>query len=540
MSLWYAWIACAAAFAGRIDEGRLADAASGLSFVPPVPGWSETRRCSVDGVDVAAVYAPAVGAECVVLGIDPECRDLGARARAIASIAGAAPAREPAALGGLAGERLEYLRGSLHVVELAAVGARGLVFARAELPSAAAGAAERSAQLSALLDSVRLDRPADADAEALDPVALADLAVEHARASLRGLRTPELQAEEMRFEARLASRFAQFAAEDLARFGARLEERLWEPALVKLADGALLADDFSGSALDLHRWGIWQQDPGLSVHLEGGELAIRGVPDSLRQIGPAFVGAVSRTFAERDVVLRVRMRCAAPLAGSRGKCRGIVHLCGTVPDFYSDVGYGYRPDEPLGWWVEHRGDWRAQRFRVDATGREADEWHEVRIRSDAAARTLRSDLGCGAGWVTAADALPLALSSSKVELKVESGALDGAVDFRFDDCRLYAEPRSRAVEFQVNRRPGDGEPLGDVRLVLEILGQGDLPAAEGISDASGRAQLALPEEVDCPAQFRLRAYRADRLLWDTESAPALGTFGLYPGDVWVLLLGTRS
>lgn len=373
--------------------------------------------------------------------------------------------------------------------------------------------------------------------DAIDELVATTLAYLRAQPTARP--TPGSQAFLDTLGARLNDKVRKLPAEQLAEYDRRLTLARAEPQLVKLVDGALLSDDFQDD-LDRRRWRIWSQAEGVTVRCGGGQLEVSGRVKPGPRLAQGFTGVVSKTFRELDVVLRAQMAFLRHPWDAAEPWVGMVHLCATSPDSYTEACYGKFEGERPEWHVNDRSGQLYSDRRGSGFAGKLGEWGDVRIAYDAATRTSGTALRLGgpdAPWRDFARSKPMPFHSVKIELKTQVGVVDGEVAFAFKNCRLFRRAKSATVDVAVFGLFGTDVAITGVTVAAEILGQTSPAIAAAAVDELGRARLAFPEEIDYPAQARIKVIRGERELLALETAPVAGVDGVYPGDLWAMYLG---
>lgn len=262
------------------------------------------------------------------------------------------------------------------------------------------------------------------------------------------------------------------------------------------ACGALLKDNFNSGRMDSTVWEAMDSvDPGIKVGFEKGELRIWGtsapIPDGkLREDQSAmcrYAGLYSRVFSANDVSLACRVKMPSGISTEPGDHVAVVHLCGVMPDLYPEVLFGkfegkitaeimrnYYPNEFVtyegcsdvranvmnttfqsarGWWLAIVGQdpgrpvYRVSGIPVPEQGDERTAFHDVLVEYDEPSRLARAYLKIGERWTQLGGAERVIRGLSRVELKLRDfSPLSGTYrDARFDDCRLYPNPRRNPV-----------------------------------------------------------------------------------------------
>ncbi len=349
------------------------------------------------------------------------------------------------------------------------------------------------------------------------------------------------------------------------------------------ACGALLRDNFDAGVIDGNLWNVAVEDPGIRVTVESGELCIRGtsarIPEAVLSNKEVklwrFAGLASRTFSQTDVVLAVRVKMPSGISNEPGLHGVSIHLCGVTPDTYPEVLFGkvegkateqilhrYAKDTPddvpypdaRGWFLgvinQDQGDdhYLISGQPMPQQGDEERNFHEVVVEYDGEQRLARAFLKLGERWVPLGKAEPLIRGLSQVELKlIDVTPLHGAYrEARFDDCRLYPNPRHNPVRLiAVDDHPKQFPALTGAPYGMRYRGQRlrvalytrDLGAkiSEAYTDQYGMVDLSVysPAWIAFPVSAVLRLFLAGKEI-ARATIEAHGIDGLYPGDVWVL------
>ena len=168
-----------------------------------------------------------------------------------------------------------------------------------------------------------------------------------------------------------------------------------------------------------------------------------------------------------------------------------VHLCGVEPDCYSEVlfgkleaaaqealmlEYGKRQvpyQDARGWWFgiinqdPGRFWWRVSGNPIPELGKERNQFYDVLVDYDESTRLSRGFLRLGEKWVQLGEPELVVRGVSKIELKLTNVTpLHGTYrEARFDDCRLYPNPRNHPVRVIVKRQ---ASPYLGPRLRVEL------------------------------------------------------------------------
>jgi hypothetical protein len=352
--------------------------------------------------------------------------------------------------------------------------------------------------------------------------------------------------------------------------------------IYQAACGVLLCDDFESDAINRNLWSLSVEDPGIQVTVRQGELCIRGTSAQILKTELykkevklwRFAGLTSRPFPQTDVSLAVRVKMPSGISSEPGLHGVCVHLCGVSPDTYPEVLFGKvegkvtedilhefakgTPDDvpypdARGWFLgiinQEQGDYRylISGQPIPEQGDERRDFHDVLVEYDGQKKLARSFLKIGEGYRQLGKEEPLFRGLTQVELKImDVTPLYGTHrEARFDDCRLYPNPRHNPVRFiAVDDHPVrfpamTGAPYGllyrgsRIRVAL-YTADGVNKISEGYTDSEGVVNLPVdtPLWVAFPRAATVRFY-----LNDSEVARSFiksqGVKGLYPGDVWV-------
>jgi hypothetical protein len=247
--------------------------------------------------------------------------------------------------------------------------------------------------------------------------------------------------------------------------------------------GAYMRDDFNSGRIDPALWRIFVYDPGFRVEIERGELCLRGtsakIPDAeLRKnagLLSRYVGVNSRPRGEVDVHVALRVKMPSGIASDPGAHVVNVHLCGVEPDCYSEVLFGKLESKPLETWVKEYSEvkrpyqdargwwfavinqdpgrywWRVSGHALPELGDERTTFHDVLVTYDEPTRLSRGFVRAGDRWVELGEPEHVILGLSQVELKLtDPTPLFGTYrEARFDDFRLYPNPKRNPIRFVV-------------------------------------------------------------------------------------------
>ncbi len=348
------------------------------------------------------------------------------------------------------------------------------------------------------------------------------------------------------------------------------------------ACGVLLCDDFESDAINRNLWSLSVEDPGIQVTVRQGELCIRGTSAQILKTDLykkevklwRFAGLTSHPFPQIDVSLAVRVKMLSGISSEPGLHGVCIHLCGVSPDTYPEVLFGKvegkateeilhefakgTPDDvpypdARGWFLgiinQEQGDYRylISGQPIPEQGDERRDFHDVLVEYDGQKKLARAFLKIGEGYRQLGKEEPLFRGLTQVELKImDVTPLHGTHrEARFDDCRLYPNPRHNPVRFvAVDDHPirfpaVTGAPYGllyrgpRIRVAL-YTADGINKISEGYTDGEGMVDLPVdtPLWVAFPAAVMVRFYRGEDEV-ARSSIKCQGVKGLYPADVWV-------
>jgi hypothetical protein len=321
----------------------------------------------------------------------------------------------------------------------------------------------------------------------------------------------------------------------------------------RMLSGALLSESFDGPALDARTWHrpdwLVKNDPNLLVAIHDGHLRISGVSGPIGR-DHQYTGVLSTYFRETDVVLSARIRVATPF-DKPGRIRHLVHLCsGDWPDFFTEIDFGKIDAGPPRWhsaflnriW-EYSGYATYVNPTLPVTGNGATDWHQIVMVHDGATHVTQNHVVQARAWKPVGPPHNIKMNHTHVELKVDVAVPGVHVEVDFDDVSLYPSPSRHPVTIVVDSpldkaRARPEYPIE--RLKARLIEQdSNRVLGEGVTDEGGQAQVTLRSDVVFPvaARIELRDYR--RMLL-RATIPREGTRGLYPSDVWVVSLPSRS
>jgi hypothetical protein len=308
--------------------------------------------------------------------------------------------------------------------------------------------------------------------------------------------------------------------------------------LRKHVNGAILAEDWANAKLDTNLWREWIMDTQLQLQSLNGTFRIAGTTGGPTQPGNKgfrFTGLVSNTRRSCDAVLVTRMRVPQGISSVPGMERNIVHLCGSSPDHFLEVVYGKDASGRKGWFQyvnNHLGHF----FDSPPTlpDESAAEFRDVKIEYSHTHRTAQGFLRTAAGWQPVGEPAPLSLTTMKVETKVNC-PLDGVpIQAEFQQCRLYPQPSTSPVELLVVRWPAPHFACAGLKLrVTESESKQML--AEAVTDQWGMIRFTLPNTWVYPVGALVELFQGDKKIAE-GTIKAEGVEGLYPGDLWGLVL----
>lgn len=344
--------------------------------------------------------------------------------------------------------------------------------------------------------------------------------------------------------------------------------------LLQASCGALIKDNFSSGRMDTTVWDqIYSIDPGIKVGFQDGELRIWGtsapIPDDQFRANLGvmcrYAGLYSRVFPAVDLSLASRVKMPSGICAEPGDHVAAVHLCGVLPDCYPEVLFGkfegtvtaetmrkYYPKlfpgttwpDARGWWFAIVGqDSGRPVYRVSGTplaerGDERTTFYDALVEYDEPTRLARGFLKLGGRWIQLGETEMVIRGLTKVELKLRNlSPLSGTYrEARFDDCRLYPNPRRNPMRVVLT---GTGNNLGRQRAPFRVA----LYTADGTHKVSenhadhGLVCLPVVESswVAFPVSASVRLYQGETELWRGQ-IEAHDVEGLYPGDLWTLNL----
>ena len=319
----------------------------------------------------------------------------------------------------------------------------------------------------------------------------------------------------------------------------------------KMCDGAIFADGFDGPELSLMareetangvprqiaqdgRWRIWNTDKSIRITQEDGKLLIKG--KSTVPAGQDFNGLVGRVYADTDVILVADMKAVAPRHDLPGIHVGMVHLCGTAPDFFNELCFGTAKEGHTGWshfWLAGHTLDQMPIHSEPALGDEREQFYSIRLEHEAKTQLSRAWLKVGDTWREVGTPYRVLMSSAKVELKVNVPTLDAEVECWFDNCRMYGRPQTHPLRVLLYSSPIGPVDATRARVSLFLDGAAT-PSVSGTPDEFGWVSLTLPADVVYPAAGRFQI-SSDDGVWEHEVKQA-GVTGIYPGDTWVAQL----
>jgi hypothetical protein len=334
---------------------------------------------------------------------------------------------------------------------------------------------------------------------------------------------------------------------------------------MKQVCGALLRDSFSSATLDTSIWTVDSRDPGIKVEIENGELCVHGTgsafsEEALRNnpvLLQHWAGVWSRPFAQTDVELAVRVKIPSGIAPEPGSHVVNVHLCGIHPDAYPEILFGKLEStstkrliekynglknlpwpDARGWWfsvVQGTPTWQKVGEAIPDWGDEATRFHEVVVGYDEPTRMAHARIHREGKWLQLGEDRFVSRGATMVELKMISMTDQPGFhrEARFDDCRLYLNPRRNPIRLIVTsgrlpyRGPALRAELRD-REGKKVISQADV-------DREGMAYLNVNDDawVCFPVSATIRLYDGETEV-GRGVIDAAGIRGLYPGDVWVI------
>ena len=347
--------------------------------------------------------------------------------------------------------------------------------------------------------------------------------------------------------------------------------------------GALLREDFNIYKLenfDMTKWVTWPSgDPGIKVSIENGELCMKGTtteirPDSMQMQHNAYL--MSRNFRARDVCVAVGMKMPSDIPENSVSPIVDLHLCGVNPDVYPEIAFGriigpecerlfkeypgrvpgqpeMNSDLP---WTSARGwmflaipceepdriyRWMVMGDTLPEQGDEKTEFHDAMIMYDAPSGTASAYVTMGGKWVELGKSVSIIHNMTRIELKsfAFTDTTDDYLEVRFDDCRLYLNPKRHPVRF-ITVDSGVPHLTPPIKYVLYTQ-DGKTKVSEGITNKGGFAELTVdsPAWVGFPVGALVKIFDGSKEIAQSL-IKAEGIEGLYPADVWVFDYNRRT
>jgi len=340
--------------------------------------------------------------------------------------------------------------------------------------------------------------------------------------------------------------------------------------------GALARDDFNSGKLDPRIWRTVISNPdGIQVEVDQGELCFRGTLDPVPkgQLPSKFYQTThvdTPPSRETDVCAAVRMKIPSGIAETPGYHAVKAHLCGLHPDTYAEVLLGrvdgpetgrlmkkywgankeisrkypgainIPPPDSEGWWFEVNncdpmGASEVVGKPLALRGDERERFYEVLLTYDKPTGLASAQIKLDEGWTQIGHSEPIIHNLSWVELKYYNITETHGTyhEARFDDCRLYLNPKRHPVRFiaTMEGAPYRTEPL---RFVL-LTHDGKTKIGEGLADETGLADVSVdsPEWFVFPQAALVHIYEGEKLIARSR-IESNGVDGLYPHDVWVV------
>lgn len=326
--------------------------------------------------------------------------------------------------------------------------------------------------------------------------------------------------------------------------------------------GAWLTETFDGAEPNLTIWRVWHSDPArVGLRVAGGrfELTATGA------IGHNGLWQLAAT-KYKDVVLVARLDARTegpdphPLA---------LHLCGGdgshSPDHWTELlMYDQGDQARFSYWsTAPNGAFTFDAASERVLDRTATEGFLAKVEMDGSSNLATTWVHDGRRWQQVGPAVELLLRTVHCEVKLRGGAPPrGPGETRttgwFDDVRLYPRPRSHPVGVRLVRE--DGSPIWS-RGAAEAwppkirLGDGPERSIEDLSvelwTADGATRVAAVRSQNMgyymlplkdapwdvyPVSARLRVVVDGRPLGQDQLVQVDGLKGLYPDDVWDVVM----
>lgn len=329
------------------------------------------------------------------------------------------------------------------------------------------------------------------------------------------------------------------------------------------ASGALLAETFDAPQIDQARWRIWLSDPDrVSFRIEDGRFRIEArspvFHDGLWDLG------IRKT---KDVVLAARMDTRSDGPDALPLC---LHLCGGTmpvsPDNWVELmmtDLGERARFSL-WAAVPRGAFRHESARDVVVPRRDDAGFLAKVELDAGTNLCTASVRTDAGWRQVGPSVELLLRTTHCEIKYRTGDSSGGERETvnhgwFDDVRMYPRPRTNPILVRLIRP--DGSPIwtngasgkewpprirvaGQAERSIEDL-EVQLWTADGRTlvsavQSANMGYYMLPVWTEAwdvfPVAARIRLLLDGKPLGSDVPIPCSGLDGLYPDDVWDLII----
>ncbi|MGD8238162.1 MAG: hypothetical protein PVH68_06385 [Armatimonadota bacterium] len=330
---------------------------------------------------------------------------------------------------------------------------------------------------------------------------------------------------------------------------------------VKLHErGAHLAEGFDADEIDTEQWRIWISDEGkVKLHVRDGRFYVEG-RGSLGHNGLWQLGGAKY----KDVALIGRMDIRG--TGARPH-QAIVHLCGgempRSPDHWIEVTMQDRGEEAQFSVGLALPDPTPRRGPPVVLPRRGEEGFLAKLELDAGTNLCSMAVHDGETWWELMEPVELLLRTTRCEVKIRGGggARAGEEEAQstawFDDVRIYPRPATHPVLLRIVNKDGSrpwARPGGRWPPTIQVAGQaersvGDLVVELWTADGEtlvsrvqskhmGHYMLPLkdaPWDV-YPVAAKVRLLLDGEVLGEEVEIPLEGLEGLYPDDVWNLIL----
>ena len=305
--------------------------------------------------------------------------------------------------------------------------------------------------------------------------------------------------------------------------------------------GALFSENFSSGVLDERLWTVVRRDPGLNVAAREEQLRLWGTTTEGHGLHTA--GVASRPFAETDVVAVASIRPASGLLETSDGAEGYhLQLNGPVLDHYYQVSFGRSREGASGWfarYVDETGKLKLDEPRVERLMNEEFIYVDIIIEHEAVSGYARGWIAAGEGherrMIPVGSRRVVAMAAASVEVSLTT-TLDGVQrDMQVRSARMYRRKENAPLVCSVTLTSGAALENAVVQLTAP---DGKTMIGQGTTGSNGIARIVLKSKplTLFPVPVIFKILRQAREVARAAVRSMDGEGGVYPGDVWAVVL----